>query len=279
MPNPHLQAGACAIVTGAASGLGQGLADALMARGMNVMYADIRLDAAQAAALQANARHSCERASAAALDVADSGAFARLIQDFTAKCGRLDLIINNAGFAVAGEALVSQPEDYRRIVDVNLMGVINGTLPAYQQMAQQAHGGHIVNIASLAGLVPFPFAAGYATTKAAVVGFSNTLRCEGESLGVKVTTLCPSFIDTRIFENATYLQLDAPTVKKSNPLPTMRLDEAVAHALRGIEKNVDTLVFPFHAKLLWWLTRLHHRLPNPFTNLMVKKAREMQQKI
>jgi NAD(P)-dependent dehydrogenase (short-subunit alcohol dehydrogenase family) len=273
--NPHLQSGAIAIVTGAASGLGKGLADALVARGLIVIYTDIQTEAVNAAAAAANQLHGGQRASALTLDVSDSEAFEALIAHTIAQHGKLDLLINNAGFAVMGEALHTRPQDYRRIVDVNFMGVVNGTLPAFQRMAQQRGGGHIVNIASLAGLTPFPFAASYAATKAAVVNFSNTLRCEGASLGVKITSICPGFIDTRIFENATYLQLDATSVKQGNPLPTISLFKAVQHTLQGIERNVDTHVFPFHARVLWWLMRLHHRLPNPLTNMLLSKARAL----
>jgi NAD(P)-dependent dehydrogenase (short-subunit alcohol dehydrogenase family) len=262
--NPYLQPGCTALVTGAASGLGKGLADALAKRGLKVLYADINPAVEQAAQATDSA--------SAVFDVADSAAFAACIDAVVAKHGKLDCIINNAGFALAGEARDCTPEDYRRVVDVNLMGVVNGSLPAYRQMAKQG-GGHVVNIASLAGLTPFPMCASYAMTKAGVVNFSHTLRCEGAGLGVRVSVVCPSFIDTPIMENARYIGQNKERLKQSIPFPTLPLDKAVQKTLGGMDKNHATIVFPFHAKLLWRLTRYFHRIPNPVTNKMMRDIR------
>jgi short-subunit dehydrogenase len=263
--NRYTQSGCVALVTGAASGLGKGLADALAARGLTVLYADINATAvAQAAA--------ATQSESAVLDVADTDAFAACINSLVARHGRLDLIINNAGFAVAGEALHTTPHDYRRIVDVNLMGVVNGALPAYQLMAKQG-GGQIVNIASLAGLTPFPLCASYAATKAAVVNFSHTLRCESIGLGVQISVVCPSFIDTPIFDHATFVAQDKNTLQTMIPFPSMPLEKAVRATLRGIDANQATIVYPFHAKLVWWATRLFQMVPNPVTSKMMRDVR------
>jgi short-subunit dehydrogenase len=263
--NRFTQPGCTALVTGAASGLGKGLADALAARGLAVLYTDIN---AQGAAQAAEATGSAY----AELDVTDAAAFAACIERFTAQHGKLDCIINNAGFAVAGEARDTTPADYRQIVEVNLMGVVNGALPAYQRMAKQG-GGQVVNIASLAGLSPFPMCASYAMTKAGVVNFSHTLRCEGAGLGVQVSVVCPSFIETSIFDNARYIGHDKTTLQAMIPFPTMSLRKAVKATLKGIDANQATIVFPFHAQLLWSVTRLLQKVPNPVTNKMMREVR------
>lgn len=265
MSNGFMQPGCTALVTGAGSGFGKGLAHALAQRGLKVLYTDINAATAEQAAKETNSRW-------AVLDVADADAFKACIDGIVAEHGRFDLIINNAGFAVAGEARDTQPSDYRRIVEVNLMGVVNGALPAYQQMVKQG-GGHIVNIASLAGLAPFPFAASYAMTKAGVVNFSHTLACEAEDFGVKVSVVCPSFIRTPIYDNATFVKQDKEELLSAIILPWMPIEDAVKATLRGVEKQRTTIIFPFHARLLWWASRLVHWIPHPFTQAIVRKAR------
>ncbi|MEQ8659449.1 MAG: SDR family oxidoreductase, partial [Gammaproteobacteria bacterium] len=169
--------GEVAIITGGAAGIGLALGSALAARGATVVLADIDGAAAQAAATRLGAR-----VSAATLDVTDAAAVAALVADTVRAHGRVDLMVNNAGIAISGEARDIEIAHWRRVVEVNLMGVIHGCDAAYKQMVAQGHG-HIVNIASLAGLVPFPTNASYCATKHAVVGLSQSLRAEGEALG------------------------------------------------------------------------------------------------
>lgn len=268
--NRHTQTGCTAIVTGAASGLGRGLADALVARGLHVVYADVNGDGATWAAASAPGPGSAQ---AATLDVSDAGAFAALIEGVIATRGRLDLLINNAGFAVTGEARDTPLHDWRRIVDVNLMGPVHGTLHAYQRMAAQG-GGQIVNIASLAGLVPAPLLAAYAMTKGGVVQLSHALRCEGAGLGVQVSVVCPSFIKTSIFANARYHNTTrGATETLMARIPVMDLEPAVRATLAGIDANQATIVFPWHARLLWRATRLMPRVPNPITDMLMRRFR------
>jgi len=137
------------IVTGGASGIGKGLCERLAQAGATVMVADINLAGAQqvAAAIGASAH-------AAQVDVTDAAAVEALVQQTITTHGRLDYIFNNAGICYVGETLDMSTEQWRRIVDVNLLGVVYGTMAAYRVMVQQGHG-HIVNSASLAGLSGF----------------------------------------------------------------------------------------------------------------------------
>jgi NAD(P)-dependent dehydrogenase (short-subunit alcohol dehydrogenase family) len=265
--NRFTQPGCVALVTGAASGLGKGLADAYAGRGLLVVYADI--DEAGARAAAAAAGPGCE---AARLDVADANACVALVDSIVARKGRLDLLFNCAGFAVSGEVQHIALDDWRRIVDVNLLGNVYCAVHAYKQMVKQG-GGQIAIIASLAGLLPMPMGSPYATTKAALVNFSHTLRCEGADLGVQVSVLCPSFIETNIFNNASYRQTDQQSLRDLIPLPLMTLEIAVVRMLRGVDANQATLVFPAHARLLWWLQRLLPMIPNPLTNHLMRKVR------
>jgi short-subunit dehydrogenase len=117
--------------------------------------------------------------------------------------------------------------------------------------------GHIVNIASLAGLTGMALSVPYATSKFAVVGLSLTLRAEGADLGVKVSAVCPAFIHTRIFDSGTYAGTDRQGILSVTPFKFMDAGDAARAVLRGVERNRAVVVFPFYARLLWWLTRLH----------------------
>ena len=245
-------AGKNVVITGAASGIGLGLARALAARGANVVLADLNLAGAQAG-VEAIARERANaggKARAVQLDVADAGAVERLLDSVEP----LDYVFNNAGYAIIGESRDQTYEQWQRLVQVNLLGVIAGSLAAYRRMLRQGHG-HIVNTASLAGLSGSPLLSAYSTTKAAVVTFSRMLRAEGAALGVKVSAICPSFIRTGIFDAAHYTGSDKDTLMKRMPLPVMPLEPAIARIVAGVERNEALIVFPFHARLIWRLVR------------------------
>src|SRR5262245_39734519 len=164
-----------AIVTGGASGIGRALCQALAARGVTVVVADINAAGAEQVATEICSRGG--QAAAHQVDVADADSVSRLVQDTVAVHQRLDYIFNNAGIAVTADARDLGLEHWRRVIDVNLLGVIYGVQAAYPVMARQGYG-HIVNTASLAGLLAYPTNLPYATTKHAVVGLSLSLRPE-----------------------------------------------------------------------------------------------------
>lgn len=259
------------IITGAASGIGRGLSESLAWSGARVVVAD--LDGAGA---QRVASGIGERATARQLDVADAAAVEALVGEVVAAHGRLDYIFNNAGYAVHGESLDSTVEQWRRIVDVNLMGVVHGSLAAYRVMAEQGHG-HIVNTASLAGLVGSVSFSSYAMTKAGVVMLSRMLRFEGLDRGVRVTAVCPGFIKTGIYESATYNRIDQKAAFKQIPFPLMELDAAVDRILRGVARNKELIVFPAYARIFWWLTRIAPRLTVPTHLKVIRALRRIRQ--
>ena len=237
------------LITGAASGIGRGLAQALAGRGARLVLADINLAGAQAAAEEIE--RAGGKASAVQLDVADEAAFGRALDAVQP----LDYLFNNAGYAMMGESRDMPYADWRRLVEVNLLGVIAGSLAAYRHMARQGHG-HIVNIASLAGLLGSPLLTAYSMTKSGVVMFSRMLRAEGEALGVNVSVVCPSFIRTGIFDAAKYAAVEKDAVVKQIPFPVMPLAPAIERIVAGVERNESVIVFPFHARFLWLLLRL-----------------------
>ena len=169
-----------AIVTGGASGIGKALGEALAERGCEVVLADVDVEMANKAAAAICSRGL--KATAASVDVTDFAAISKTIDETVKRLGRLDYLFNNAGISLSGEVLAHRTEDWDRILDVNLRGVINGIQAAYPVFVSQGFG-HIVNTASMRGLVPVPLSVSYGATKAAVISISKSLRAEAASTG------------------------------------------------------------------------------------------------
>ncbi len=258
------------IVTGAASGIGQALSEALGEAEAFVVLTDVNLAGAQKVASSINEKGG--KAEAAQLDVTSAEDVQRLVDETVAKHGRLDLIFNNAGVGVGGEARDLSLADWRHIVDVNLMGVIYGTAAAYQVMVKQGYG-HIVNTASLAGLLGAPFMVPYSATKHAVVGLSKSLRAEAADLGVKVTVICPGFIQTNIFDANPWRKIDKAEIMKKIPFKMVEAKEAARIILRGVRRNKAMIVFPGYAKIFWLLSRISAKLVAPLDRKTVKDFR------
>ncbi|RMH22053.1 MAG: SDR family oxidoreductase [Acidobacteria bacterium] len=247
-----------AVVTGGASGIGRALGEGLAAHGARVVLADLDGDGAAAAAAAITAAD--RRARAATVDVADENQVTALIHGVIEREGRLDYLFNNAGIVIAGKSHELEPEDWRRVLDVDLDGVVHGVAAAYPAMIRQGHG-HIVNTASLAGLVPAPGLSSYAAAKHAVVGLSTSLRAEAAAFGVKVSVVCPGMIATPIVEHAEIkneerLSLSRRQLIELSPFRPYPVAKAARIILRGVARNRALILITPHARLLWWLYRL-----------------------
>ncbi|MDD2546641.1 MAG: SDR family NAD(P)-dependent oxidoreductase [Burkholderiaceae bacterium] len=252
MPAKTLFADQIALVTGAASGIGRALAWALARRGAEVVLADLHAEAAEAVA--AAIRQAGGRAQAHALDVRDTAAVAAFVAGIAADKGRLDYLFNNAGIAVLGEWRDFAASDWQRILAVNLDGVMAGTAAAYAVMLRQGSG-HIVNTASLAGLVPSPGLVAYAASKHAVVGLSTSLRAEAAQYGIRVSVVCPGFIDTPLFDSPA-LGLPPNNRFKARAQRIALAPEACAErVLAGVARNRAVIPVTDHAWLAWGLVR------------------------
>lgn len=243
-----------AIVTGGASGLGLALCAELGRRGAKVVPVDINQEGAQLVA--AEIIKAGGEAVYGYLDVTLYENAQRIVKDIVQKYGRIDLLFNNAGTAIQGETRDLTVQHWRNVIDVNLWGVIYSAISAYKVMEKQGSG-QIVNISSLAGLIPVPKEIPYCASKWAIVGFSSSLRIEGADLGVKVNLVCPGIMHTPIHENISWINVDKGKV--SHPgLAKFYLNPAKAAKiiLRGVERNQSIIIFPFYARLIWWLYRL-----------------------
>jgi len=258
--------GKVAIVTGAASGIGKALAGALVRRGASVVLADVDESGLKLAADALEAGPP-GRVSASVLDVTDAEAFAALVERVAADHGRLDLLFNNAGIGMAGPVQELTVSHWDRVIDVNLRGVVHGVAAAYPLMVRQG-GGHIVNTASLAGLIPGPLLTPYATTKHAVVGLSTSLRGEAVGHGVRVSVVCPGVIDTPLLDKKN--PADLPAVEgqpDGRALLTSVIGRAYApeslaeDVLKGVARNRCFIVTPAHARVPW---RIYRAVPELF---------------
>lgn len=260
-----------AIVTGGASGLGLALCRELGKRGAKVVPVDIDQEGAQKIAAEISA--SGGEAIYGYLDVSLYENAERIVKDIVNKYGHIDFIFNNAGTAIQGETRDLTVQHWRDSIDVNLLGVIHGSISAYSVMVKQG-GGQIVNISSLAGLIPIPKEIPYCTSKWAIAGFSSSLRLEGADLGVKVNLVCPGMLRTPIHDRTALVNVDKD--KMTPPMPKrFYLDpaEAAKVILKGVERNRGIIIFPFYARLIWWLYRLN---PSVFQLVFRKIIRDFR---
>ncbi|MBY0319344.1 MAG: SDR family NAD(P)-dependent oxidoreductase [Reyranella sp.] len=193
-----LESGQTAVVTGAAGGIGFALAEALCLRGLNVVMADVEATALETARASLGARGFTVRAETC--DVANAAAVDRLAQTVLARFGRVDLLVNNAGVGGRlGPLWDSQPGDWAWTFGVNVFGVANGVRSFLPSMLQQG-AGHVVNVASLAGLTAPPFLGPYVASKHAVVGLSESLAAELATVRsrIRVSVVCPGHVQSRI---------------------------------------------------------------------------------
>ena len=272
-------AGKVAIITGGASGIGAALARALGERGADVVLADRQ--AALAEDVAAQIRASGGRATAADLDVRQMASMARVVDETRARAGKIDLFFNNAGIGVGGEIDSYKARDWDDVFDVNLRGVAYGIQCVYPVMIAQGSG-HIVNTASMAGLIAAPLSGSYCASKHAVVGLSKSLRVEAKRHGVRVSALCPGAIATPILSGGKFGRINTPGVTEEVALRMwahtrpMAPDVFAVKVLRAVTKNEGIIVIPGWWKALWWLDRLSPALSGRMAeSVLVRMRREM----
>jgi NAD(P)-dependent dehydrogenase (short-subunit alcohol dehydrogenase family) len=192
-------AGKTAFVTGGASGIGLALGRAFAQAGMKVMLADIEADALAAAV------KSLEKVGPSArgviCDVADPSSVERAAKASYEAFGNVHVVCNNAGVAAPGGIDDISLDNWRWVLDVNLMGVLHGIRSFLPHIRAHGEGGHIVNTASMAGMIAGPGFSPYAASKFAVVAMSEGLAAQLKPLGIGVSVLCPGFVRTLIGES------------------------------------------------------------------------------
>jgi NAD(P)-dependent dehydrogenase (short-subunit alcohol dehydrogenase family) len=192
--------GRVAVVTGGAGGIGLAMARAFAARGAKVVLADVDRPALARAERELAATGAPVLAVKA--DVTRRERVVALADATFAHFGATHLLCNNAGIAIAGPLVGADPDDWRKAMAINFWGVVHGIDAFLPRMIEQGRGGHVVNTASMAGLVGMDWLGIYCATKFAVVGLSESLRRELAPRGIGVSVLCPMLVATRIAENS-----------------------------------------------------------------------------
>ncbi len=249
--------GALALVTGAGSGIGRATAHALSRAGARLVLVDLDEAAARRVAEELG------QAAALACDVADAQAMERLRDQVVADHGVPDVVVNNAGIAVAGPFLQTGDEDWRRLLDVNLMGVVNGCRLFGEAMVGRGAGGHIVNTASAAAFWPSKDLPAYAASKSAVLMLSECLRAELGPSGVGVTAICPGVVATNITSAARYVGRKSEEQERMRQLVTklyarrnFTADRVAEDVISAIAEDRAVVPITPEAKLMRLLSRL-----------------------
>jgi NAD(P)-dependent dehydrogenase (short-subunit alcohol dehydrogenase family) len=271
--------GKIAFVTGGASGIGAALATKLVGKRAEVWIADRQVGPAEELAQRLNSVGG--KAHAIELDVRDYPSFKRTVDEAVQQSGRIDYLFNNAGIGVGGEIDSYTLDDWNDVFDVDLRGVVHGIQAVYPIMIRQ-RSGHIVNTASMAGLVTTGGQASYSATKHAVVAISKTLRLEAERHGLQVSVLCPGVIRTPILAGGQYGRVNLAGVSDGDALKfweavrPMAPDMFAERALRAVLRGDTIIVVPAWWKAWWYLERLSPALSMRAAKVALKRMREMQ---
>jgi NAD(P)-dependent dehydrogenase (short-subunit alcohol dehydrogenase family) len=189
--------GKTAVISGAAEGIGLGVAKAMGRHGMNIVLADINVQQLEQA--ERELQEEGIEVLAVALDAADLGQWQNLAERSIERFGKVHMLVNNAGVSgTPGPVDESDNKDWRWVIDVNLMGVVYGTQTMIPLIKRHGEGGWLINVASMAGFGGLPMAGPYNATKAAVVGMSESWQAELLPHNINVSVLCPGFVKTRI---------------------------------------------------------------------------------
>jgi len=261
--------GRVAVVTGGASGIGLGLARGLAGRGARVVLAD-RDETALAAAEREIAGLGGE-VLAVPTDVTRRDDVLALAERTFERFGTAHLVFNNAGVGAFGEMHTAPPEEWRFVMDVNFWGVVHGVQAFVPRLVEQGEG-HVVNTASMAGLVGMRVLGIYAASKFAVVGLSESLHREVADRGVGVSVLCPMIVATEINRNARRLRPDALKGQVPDGLAdsepgafqggVIEVEEVVRRVLRAVErKDLYVLTHPEQRAIL---ERRHRKIESMF---------------
>ncbi|MEV0978772.1 SDR family oxidoreductase [Streptomyces sp. NPDC049915] len=253
--------GQLVLITGAGSGIGRATAFAFAEAGARVIAVDRDAEAAARTA-EMSRLVGAPNAWAEAVDVSDEQAMEKLAQKVAVEYGVVDVLVNNAGIGLSGSFFDTTPDDWRKVLNVNLWGVIHGCRLLGRQMAERGQGGHIVNVASAAAYQPSRALPAYSASKAAVLMLSECLRAELAEQAIGVSAICPGFVNTSITSTAHFAGVDAEEERRRQKR-TARLygvrnypPEKVADAVLGaVVRNAAVVPVTPEARLFHAMSR------------------------
>jgi NAD(P)-dependent dehydrogenase (short-subunit alcohol dehydrogenase family) len=259
-----------AVITGAGGGLGRAFALRIAKDRGAVLITDV--DEAGSARTLELVREAGGRGAVRRCDVRSEEEVAALVEAGEKELGGVDLVINNAGVAVAGNVGEVALEDWKWQIDINLWGVIHGChafVPHFRKLGR----GHVINVASMAGLLAVPGMAPYNVTKFAVVALSEAMQGELRGSGVGVTVLCPSFFQTNIMNAARSTGMPMDVAHKRMAATKIQADQVADCALAAARKDeLYALPHP-DGKAMWGLKRLSPTLFQSLTGRLGERMR------
>ncbi|WP_372811024.1 SDR family oxidoreductase [Litorivivens sp.] len=264
MPDPYVSQRRV-LITGAAGGLGSALASEFVSQGWKVALCDVDRDAVAAFAGRLKERGGDVLSTGC--DVTVESELIKLRELCEAEWGGLDVLINNAGIASMAAIHKEPMERWQRLIDINLLGVVRGC-HSFVPLFKKQGGGHIVNIASIAGIANTPFMAAYNATKAAVISVSETLLVELAPSNIGVTVVCPAMFKTGIAQRA---PIDNPKLRRAleaemakSPISAEDIAEQVFSAVQ----RKQFLVIPHRASR--WQYRVKRLSPGLYRRIFLK---------
>jgi len=267
-------AGKTVLVTGAASGIGRETALAFAREGCTLLLNDINEDGLDAATAELKALQTDCRTYLA--DVSNAEAVKLMADRVTEDFGALDILVNVAGVCVVADTVDTPLEDWEWIMGVNLWGPIH-TVHFFLPSMISRKAGHIVNVSSAAGLIPFSLITAYTTTKHGLVGFGEALAQEMREHKINVTTVCPGVTNTPIIGHMRFHGYSAQKFEKFNQtvinrsLSPARLAEMI---VEGVRRN-RPMVMPVSARILYVVKRISPRL----VNYIIARGRPLNQRL
>jgi NAD(P)-dependent dehydrogenase (short-subunit alcohol dehydrogenase family) len=267
MPIQHFD-GKVAVVTGAASGIGFALCQALAAHGCHVAMLDKNPEISRIASSLSNPKtkitgHLC--------DVSSPASMSQVVTEIVREHGAVHVLINNAGVSLAGSFEASSPEDFEWLMRINFFGVIYGCRHLLPILRQQSEA-HIVNVCSSFGLLGFAKKSAYCASKFAVRGFSESLRAELSQTHIGVTVLYPGPVATNLLMEGRSTS-EAQRQQENQFLSSRAIPAAyvAARTLRGIQRNSARVLLSVDYRAIDWLTRLSPWLAQKVTSYASRK--------
>jgi len=234
------------LLTGAASGIGKAAAIRLAQQGAELFLTDINAEALQQTAEYIRANQG-KVSTYHAFDIADFEAVQAFSKEIREQYGPMDILMNIAGIAIWGAADKMKHEEWRKVIDINLMGPIHIIEAFLPEMIARGSGGHLVNVASAAALFGLPWHGAYSASKYGLRGLSDVLRHDLKRHRIQVHLVCPGAVDTGLVQTVRISGLEMEekelqTLKSQFQKHAVSPDQAAAAMLKGIE-NKDYLVF------------------------------------
>jgi NADP-dependent 3-hydroxy acid dehydrogenase YdfG len=242
-----------AIVTGAASGIGLGISQEVSRQGGTVVLLDIDADRLKSASASMQGSHQCRT-----VDVTDFEILKKNFDEIRTQFGRIDFLFNNAGIGGTLPFEDATMEHWKKIIDLNLYGVIHGMTAVLPIMREQKSG-YIVNTSSIAGLIPFQGQTLYNTTKFAMMGLSLTVEAELKKYNINITSICPGMVHTRIFYKPIIGQ-EAPEEYVRIPKEAISVEAAVSDIVKGLSKRKRVIVTPRFLNRIYRKYRIFGRI-------------------